>query len=1155
MRGSAYFSPDEVLQDIQDACTLIGRDPVESFEAVATLVRELSKKLYSFPDVDDDRIKMIPTIKNLVGALQAGKRKMCLTRESCSSSSSKRSRFESGSSSPALHCPVDSPVPFASSTPDTASSDYTTAWTNRLSAQWTSNPASTTPPSSVIGVPSLSDILEAGPSHSAEDTITEQRVAAIQESENSSQKPVTFKPPTTGPTKPMAESTNYIGFARIVNKDIASLTKVQLEGITSILDGKDTVLRMPTGSGKTITYIIPPLIVPPKVVIVLVPLIALLEDLFMRLHSKIHIIDLRSTKLTWSSISDYNSMILKGTTIFFLSTHETFLGQRKLHAFLEKAPPKGIMIVHDEAHTVPSWGVEFRPSLLSVRNVINKFGVVQHVFVSATLTSQDIEFLKGIYGIGDVRVISDLSLRKEISYKVIDITDVSETYKSLDGVEKNPMPLLTYLNYAEYPNQQFIIFAENIERIKRIRAACIEINVEPAIFYGSLTDARKTTEITNWLTGSRQILLATSAVSLGVSNPRCSVTVHLGASSSVNNFIQESGRAGRMGQESTCLVILDPSFTYRRMCQSIEYRQSLDLNLHHNIKPGTISKGNNQVLAWYVVTQRHTCIQQILIKSIDPSATPDKCGKCSNCTRPVKYEHLNLELPLRNFLLHVREVEDRRGACLLAVAKFFTYVESAFEKENRSLSELTEKGIFGFYDVKAVLHDLCDLIIRGITRLEFDLHPQEKTLIGCRLAMNPYGKFFTISSALPIYVSSPNSLLTAMEYVQKKGRKSADKTNGNSRSFHLYSSSEYYYNSLRPKTCGFKRKFPSMYEIITDDRNVKIYLDVEWPIAEGEDPEPKFRELRDAFENYVNTNIEPTIAKEYFWSVTKYVNKASYHLVVNGVMFKTKLEARGVAEDFRSSLTPEQVRKFTVNGKFIIDFNVYTKTQQFRMLYSTKLFPNKEVHPLRMRPLQRLLLITLLNLMKVIKKYRFAIYSSAINPEIEADPEKTPQKSPNANASTSKAAVNNPAKSNEGSAINPEIEADPEKTPQKSPNANASTSKAAVNKSLESDEGNAPSPKSTPEWRIANDAGIDLDLLQEFYEKTHKDFPEMILLTKQISEKRVRAKYHPNHWPPTKGWEVFTLKEPAQVSPVDVLEACHSYVRGVFQRMPLTSES
>lgn len=137
-----------------------------------------------------------------------------------------------------------------------------------------------------------------------------------------------------------------------------------------------------------------------------------------------------------------------------------------------------------------------------------------------------------------------------------------------------------------------------------------------------------------------------------------------------------------------------------------------------------------------------------------------------------------------------------------------------------------------------------------------------------------------------------------------------------------------------------------MYEIITDDRNVKIYLDVEWPIAEGEDPEPKFRELKDAFENYVNTNIEPTIAKEYFWSVTKYVNKASYHLVVNGVMFKTKLEARGVAEDFRSSLTPEQVRKFTVNGKFIIDFNVYTKTQQFRMLYSTKLFPNKEVHPL-----------------------------------------------------------------------------------------------------------------------------------------------------------------------------------------------------------------
>nr|XP_018908554.1 PREDICTED: putative ATP-dependent DNA helicase Q1 [Bemisia tabaci] len=264
-----------------------------------------------------------------------------------------------------------------------------------------------------------------------------------------------------------------------------------------------------------------------------------------------------------------------------------------------------------------------------------------------------------------------MSLRKEISYKVIDITDVSASYKSLEGVEKNPLPLMSYLHFADYPNQQLIIFAENIKKLEKLRGAFKELNVEPAIFHGSLTDARKSSEITNWLSGERQILLTTSAVSLGVSNPRCSVTVHLGPSSSVNNFIQESGRAGRKGQESTCLVILDSSFTYRKMCRSIEYRQSLDLKLYNEIKPGTTSKGNNQLLAWYVVTQRHTCIQQVLIKSIDPSATPDKCGKCSNCTSTVQYEHLQLERPLRNLLLHVREVEDRRGACVLAVAKFF----------------------------------------------------------------------------------------------------------------------------------------------------------------------------------------------------------------------------------------------------------------------------------------------------------------------------------------------------------------------------------------------------------------------------------------------------------------------------------------------------
>lgn len=112
-----------------------------------------------------------------------------------------------------------------------------------------------------------------------------------------------------------------------MNKEITSLTRMQVEGIDCILEGSNAVLRMPTGSGKTISYITPGLISPPKIVIVLVPLIALLEDLFLRLHNKIHIVDLRRTKMTWSSIADYTALIRNGTSIFFTSTHETFLTQ------------------------------------------------------------------------------------------------------------------------------------------------------------------------------------------------------------------------------------------------------------------------------------------------------------------------------------------------------------------------------------------------------------------------------------------------------------------------------------------------------------------------------------------------------------------------------------------------------------------------------------------------------------------------------------------------------------------------------------------------------------------------------------------------------------------------------------------------------------
>lgn len=122
---------------------------------------------------------------------------------------------------------------------------------------------------------------------------------------------------------------------------------MQIDAIKCLLQKHNTALRMPTGSGKTVCYLTPSLISAPSIVIILVPLIALLEDLFFRLHAKINLIDLRKSRVTYTAVKDYDSLMRNGESIFFISTHEAFLGQKILHAFLDRCNSECVKIVHD----------------------------------------------------------------------------------------------------------------------------------------------------------------------------------------------------------------------------------------------------------------------------------------------------------------------------------------------------------------------------------------------------------------------------------------------------------------------------------------------------------------------------------------------------------------------------------------------------------------------------------------------------------------------------------------------------------------------------------------------------------------------------------------------------------------------------------------
>lgn len=153
------------------------------------------------------------------------------------------------------------------------------------------------------------------------------------------------------------------------------------------------------------------------------------------------------------------------------------------------------------------------------------------------------------------------------------------------------------------------------------------------------------------------------------------------------------------------------------------------------------------------------------------------------------------------------------------------------------------------------------------------------------------------------------------------------------RAFFLMNSPQLFFRYLKKKkTESFQRNYPSFYEVITEQRRVKVYLDVEWKKGANNSLYPNFRQC---FEDYI-TNLYngPT---QFFWTCASQDAKESYHLVVGGFSLRTKSDVKAIVNNFIQSLPPNVLSQFIVEGKSIIDTNVYCQgNQQFRLPYSTK---------------------------------------------------------------------------------------------------------------------------------------------------------------------------------------------------------------------------
>jgi ATP-dependent DNA helicase RecQ len=314
----------------------------------------------------------------------------------------------------------------------------------------------------------------------------------------------------------------------------------QREVIAAILEGKDAVVVMPTGSGKSLCYQLPAMMLGGATVVVS-PLIALMKDQVDALRSRQLPATFINSSIAPSEQRNRIEALRRGQFKLVYVAPERF---RSSH-FVAAIQSIGVsLFAVDEAHCISTWGHDFRPDYLRLKGVLQSLGAAQTLALTATATP---------YVRSDI--IQQLGLRKPETF----VSGFDRPNLSIDVVQtESEREKVARINrLAKTHDGSGIVYASTRKAVEQVAGRLEQEGLRVASYHAGMSDSVRVKAQEDFMAGRAQMIVATNAFGMGIDKPDIRFVAHYQMPGSIEAYYQEIGRAGRDGLPSSCVLLFN----------------------------------------------------------------------------------------------------------------------------------------------------------------------------------------------------------------------------------------------------------------------------------------------------------------------------------------------------------------------------------------------------------------------------------------------------------------------------------------------------------------------------------------------------------------------------------------------------------------------